>query len=332
MERIWGIHNDQPLDLVGGGYISIGWAELGDLSKRPRNREALKLRLAELFSEAKAGAIPVWAGIISRFVDEMTIGDLVVSPNKARRTVNIGRIASDYYFEDSAETHPNRRKVDWLKTDIPRSDFSPSALNELGSALTLFEVKRHRDVIQKILLGDAVEAEGRGESDTESVEDEPSARRVESYSRDFVEKILRQMEPERFEHFVAALLRAMGYRADVTQLSGDGGVDVLVSKDPLRLTSPVIKVQVKRTIGTIGGPQVQALLGALASGGNELALFVTLGNYSSDAIHIARTRHDIRLLTGRELIDLVFEHYEHLDSEWKADIPLRAVYAVDRGL
>ena len=73
-------------------------------------------------------------------------------------------------------------------------------------------------------------------------------------------------------------------------------------------------------------------MGALASGGNELALFVTLGNYSSDAIHIARTRHDIRLLTGRELIDLVFEHYEELGSEWKAEIPLRSVYAVDRGL
>lgn len=332
MARIWGIHNDQPLDLIGGSYISIGWAELGDLSRQPRDRETLKLRLSEKFSEAKAGAIPVWAGVISRFTDEMAIGDIVVSPNKARRTINIGRIAGDYYFDQTAETHPNRRKVDWLKTDIPRSEFSSSALNELGSALTLFEVKRHREVIEGFLQGGSTQLLPAHEADPDAVEDEPGARRVESYSRDFVEKVLRQMEPERFEHFVAALLRAMGYRADVTQLSGDGGVDVLASKDPLRLTSPVIKVQVKRTLGTIGGPSVQALLGALASGGNELALFVTLGNYSSDAIHIARTRHDIRLLTGRELIDLVFEHYEELDSEWKAELPLRSVYAVDRGL
>lgn len=332
MARIWGIHNDQPVDLVAGGFISISWSELGDLSKQPTDRESLKARLVELFPEAKAGAIPVWAGIICRFVDEISVGDLVVSPNKLRRTINIGRVSGGYYYDEDVEAHPNRRRVEWLKTDIPRSEFPQTALNELGSAITLFEIKRHRDVIDGLLQGTLIHSVIDGESEEETVANEPSAQRVETYSRDFVESSLRQMDPEKFEHFVAALLRAMGYRADVTQLSGDGGVDVLASMDPLRLTAPVIKVQVKRTTNTIGGPLVQALIGALAAGGNELALFITLGNYSSDAIHISRTRQDIRLLTGREFIDLVFEYYEQLDPEWKVEIPLRSVYAVDRNL
>jgi restriction system protein len=197
--------------------------------------------------------------------------------------------------------------------------------------MTLFEVRRHKDVIERLLQGIQPDHHVK-DNEEEGFEDEPNAQRVETYSRDFVEGILRGMEPVQFENLIAAVLRAMGYHAEVTQLSGDGGVDVLASHDPLRLQPPTIKVQVKRTTSSIGGPAVQALLGTLAPGGSELALFVTLGNYSNDATHIARTRQDIRLLSGAQLIDLVFEYYNKLDSEWQRLLPLRLVYAVDRDL
>lgn len=330
MTRIWTIHNDQSLDLVAESFVSIGWSELGDLSESTIDRSTLKDRLVAAFPEAKAGAIPVWAGMLRRFVQELMIGDLVVSPDRVTRTINIGRIVSDYYFDNTAAIHPNRRKVEWLKLNIPRSDFPASALNEIGGALTLFEIRRHKDVIESLLQG-ATPDTPQDAGDAE-VEDEPNAQRVETYSRDFVEKILRGMEPEQFENLVAGVLRAMGYHADVTQISGDGGVDVLASKDPLRLQPPIIKVQVKRTTTSIGGPAVQALIGTLAPGGNELALFVTLGNYSNDATHIARTRQDVRLLTGAQFIDLIFEYYEKLDAEWQRLLPLRLVHAVDRDI
>lgn len=331
MARIWGIHNNQPLDLIEGSFVSIGWAEIGDIGRQDFDRSALKTRLSLAYPEAKAGAIPIWAGILTRFVYEIQIGDLVVSPDKGTRTINIGRVSGDHYFERSASIHPNRRKVEWLKINIPRSDLPVSALNEIGSAITLFEVRRHVDVIERLLHGVPVDQDS-DDGDGDQLVDEPNARRVETYSRDFIEGILRAMEPEQFENLVAAVLRAMGYHAEVTQLSGDGGVDVLASRDPLRLQPPTIKVQVKRTTSSIGGPIVQALLGTLAPGGSELALFVTLGNYSSDAIHIARTRQDVRLLAGAQFIDLVFEHYDQLDAEWQRLLPLRTVRAVDRDL
>ena len=331
MSRIWGIHNDQPIDLVAGGFVSIGWAELGDLTGREVSRDGLKAMLSQALPQAKPGAIPVWAGVLARFINEIEIGDLVVSPVKSDRTINIGRVTGAHYFDAGADAHPNRRPVEWLMVGIPRGDLPASARNELGSALTLFEVKRHADVIERLLL-DGAAPHVEELNDVEVVEEEPNADRVETYSRDFVDTVLRQIEPGRFEHFVAALLRAMGYRADVTQLTSDGGVDVLASHDPLRLAPPIIKVQVKRTTNSIGGPQVQALLGTLSPGGNELALFITLGNYSSDAAHIARTRQDLRLVSGREFIDLVFEYYDRLEPEWQRVIPLRTVYAVDREL
>ena len=335
MTTIWGIHNDQSdLDLVTGGFISIGWDELGDLTGQPADRDHLKALISRAYPEAKPGAIPVWAGVVSRFVSEMQIGDFVVSPKKADRTLSFGRIAGDYYCDGDADHHRNRRKVTWIKTGVPRAVLSSTALHELGSAITLFRVKRHADEVLR-LLGESPTPLSVGDQvvvvdETEIVEDEPSATRVETYTRDFVADILQKMDPYRFEEFIAGVLTAMGYHADVTQQSGDGGVDVIASRDPLRLTPPIIKVQCKRTVSPIGGPAVQGLLGTLAQGGNELALFVTLGGYTTEALHIGRTRHDLRLITGNELIELVLEQYDDLAPEWRRQIPLRNVYAVDR--
>jgi len=335
MTTIWGIHNDQSdLDLVTGGFISIGWDELGDLTGQPADRDHLKALISRAYPEAKPGAIPVWAGVVSRFVSEMQIGDFVVSPKKADRTLSFGRIAGDYYCDGDADHHRNRRKVTWIKTGVPRAVLSSTALHELGSAITLFRVKRHADEVLR-LLGESPTPLPVGDQvvvvdETEIVEDEPSATRVETYTRDFVADILQKMDPYRFEEFIAGVLTAMGYHVDVTQQSGDGGVDVIASRDPLRLTPPIIKVQCKRTVSPIGGPAVQGLLGTLAQGGNELALFVTLGGYTTEALHIGRTRHDLRLITGNELIELVLEQYDDLAPEWRRQIPLRNVYAVDR--
>jgi restriction system protein len=334
MPALWGIHNDQPtLDLIDGGFVSIGWEELGDLRVIGPDREALKLRLAATYPTAKPGAIPVWAGVLMRFMTEIEIGDLVISPNKADRTLNFGRISSDFYVEESsADLHANRRKVEWLKTGVPRATFSPSALHEVGSAVTLFRVKNHAAEFLQFLDGGVgpIVPTSDDEVAVDLAEDEPNAERVDTYSRDFVVEVLRTMDAYRFEHFIAGLLRAMGYRAAATQASGDGGVDVIASRDPLGLEPPIIKVQCKRTVGAIGSPDVQKLAGALAHGGSEVGLFVTLGGYSVDAIHLERTRQDLRLVTGTQLVDLIFEHYEELDPEWKRLLPLRRVYAVDR--
>jgi restriction system protein len=117
----------------------------------------------------------------------------------------------------------------------------------------------------------------------------------------------------------------------VTQLSGDGGVDIIAHRDPLGLEPPIIKVQCKRTLGGIGAPDVQKLTGTLAPGGSgELGLFVTLGSYFKDAVHLGRARQDLRLINGTELVDLIFQHYEQFSPEWKRLLPLRRVYVVDR--
>lgn len=337
--RVWCIHNNEPsLRLVEEGFVSIGFAELGDLSPLVGDKEALKSRLLDAYPDAKPGAIPGWAGTLRRFVLDMRIGDIVIAPNKSDRTINLGTVDGEYYYESAASLHPNRRPVRWHATGVPRAAFSEKALYEIGSVLTVFAVKRHADEFAAALhltpgriAGEAVPPALPSPTtvdDADTSEETPTASRVEEFTRDRLETILqRGLSPNDFEEFTAALLRAMGYYARVTAYSGDGGIDVIAHRDPFGLEGDIIKVQCKQTVTPIGGPPVQALLGAVAEG--EKALFVTLGGYTRDAEYLDRSKHNLRLLRGTDLIDLLLRHYESLDEEWRQRFPLRRVYAVD---
>ena len=97
-----------------------------------------------------------------------------------------------------------------------------------------------------------------------------------------------KLVPYRFEMFTAGLLQAMGYRAEMTPASSDGGIDVTAYRDPLGLEPPIIKVQCKRTVDTIGGPDVQKLMGTLAPGSIEVGLFITLGTFTVPSMREGR--------------------------------------------
>lgn len=341
MSVTWGVHNDHPeLDLIGNQLITVGWDEVGDLSLLGTNRDAFKARLAAANPDAKPGAIRIWAGILLRFAQEMQIGDTVIWPNKQDSTLNFGKISGGYQHLAGAPVHKNRRGVTWLKTGVPRAQFSQAALYEVGSAVTLFKVKNHEAEFLAFLNGDA--SKGRSfapaptvpdndEEATKTAEEAPNAERIETHSRDFVIKaLMQQIDGIRFEHFVAHLLTCMGYRTQITQASGDGGYDIIAHRDPLGLEPPIIKVQCKRTISGIGQPEVQKLTGTLAHGGNELGLFVTLGGYTTEAKNFGRNRQNLRLVSGPELVDMIFEHYSEFHPEWKRLLPLRRVYVVDQ--
>lgn len=336
MSNVWGVHNDTlTSELVAGGFVSIGW-ELPDLRTIAGGREGLKAALAATYPDKKPRAIAGWAGILTRFRDEMRVGDIVVAPYKPDSTINIGVIAGDYTYDEHAATHRHRRPVTWRKVGISRTVFTQPALYELGAFLTVFRIKWHADEFRAALevAGDSVEevtrvveavAETRPADDTN---DEPRASRIERHTRDFVlEALHRGLSHPEFEEFTADLLRAVGYQARVTPYSQDGGVDVIAHRDPLGVEPPLIKVQCKHHTGTIGNSDVLQLMGTQSA--NELSLFVTLGSYSRDAVSLERTRSGLRLLTGEDVVSLVLDHYDALPHRWRARIPLRPVLVVD---
>lgn len=338
MVNMWGIHNDTlpAEELVDGGFISIGYEAMGDLRRVGNDQQAMKDEIEAKYPSIKAGAIPVWAGTLRRFAFALEIGDIVIAPNRAASTLNFGRITGDYTWDDTAPEHKNRRSVTWLKTDVPRTDFPKKALFEIGAAVTLFAVRNHRHVFEAFLeSGAATPGEVPGDTagtpddlaESLTAEDEPSAAKAEQHTRDFILATLLELEPSEFEEFTADLLRSAGYIARATQVSGDRGVDVIAHRDPLGFEG-VIKVQCKRSSASQGSPVVNQLKGTLSPG--EVGLFICLGSYTTDARALEHTSQSLRLLGGRDVVEMTIANYAGLPPRWRTRIPLRQVYVVDR--
>jgi restriction system protein len=233
--------------------------------------------------------------------------------------INIGRVSGPYrHVVDDIAEYPHRRSVEWLR-QVNRDEFSQAALYEIGSAMTLFRVTSHADEFLSALSGEII-----ADVDEEAVA--TIAEQFEENTEDFVIKRLKEAQSSyEFEHFVAHLLQCMGYHARVTKASGDGGIDVIAHRDELGFEQPIIKVQCKQTLGTNGRPDVQKLYGAIEK--EEKGLFVTLGSFSADARTFEQGKSNLRLLDGKELVELIFIHYDRFAPRYRALIPLKRTYS-----
>lgn len=335
--KLWGLHmgehfGTRPID---EGYAAIGWGELGNLQQYA-DRNAFKAAIAEKIPSAKAGAHPVYAGILQRFTHEMQAGDIMVYPSKHDRMVNIGKLTGEFvHIADEKDEYPNHRGVEWLG-QFPRSEFSQSALNEIGAFITLFLIQKHRhEFLAKIGRVEPIDAAALEEQDgpEEAGTDDDTAtvavsQQAEVTTSDFViRRIMAMMNGYEFEEFVAHLLECMGYTARVTQRSGDGGVDVIAHTDALGFQPPIIKVQCKRRTSQTPRTDVDQLLGTLGEG--EYGLYINLGSYSRSAVELERNRAKMRLIDGEQFVEMVLQHYPKMSPRFRGLIPLKQIYVPD---
>ena len=323
--NIWRIHGGEDGEaddlFLNKQCIAVGWQKMGNLSALKPDFDAFKARLAEVYPETKARAIPSKASVLFRLVHEMKSGDLVVYPSKPDRQIHLGRVQGDYRYDPKTDTgYPDVRPVKWLQA-VPRTQFSQGALYEINVPLTLILVKNHPDEFRTA-------AEGKPLPLTPVVQDETViavARDIEETTRDFVLKQLAQeLKGHPLAHFVAHLLNTMGYRTRVLPPGPDGGIDIEAHKDELGFEPPKIKVQVKSGEGSISDSTVSALYGKVGAG--EFGLFVTLGTFTPPAKNFAKSKSNLRLIDGEELVQLIFEHYDQFESRYKSLLPLRRVY------
>ena len=112
-----------------------------DVGTLPPSRRAFREIVARMTGVSNPAAVPVRAGQLYRFVHEMRIGDHLIYPRKADRTLHWGTITGPYVYENDCNgDYSHRRSLTWDK-NLSRDLFSQGALYELGSALTLFEVR-----------------------------------------------------------------------------------------------------------------------------------------------------------------------------------------------
>jgi restriction system protein len=320
-EIIWGIHGGQQgaADQLFKNHnvIAIGWPDLGPLGDL-NTRDEFKQRYEAAHPGQNTFRVATIAGQLFRFVREMEPGNLVVYPSKISHDVWLGHVTGAYEHRPDLDSHYcNARSVAWSK-QVPRTSFSQGALYEMGSALTLFQIKEHADEVRAQLGSKAVVTvpEDEDEAVAQVTED------IEQQARDFViKRLATHLKGHGLAELVADLLRAMGYRTRVSPPGKDRGVDIIAHPDELGFSPPIVKVQVKSSTSAVGSPEVSQLYGVVAN--QEYALFVALGGYSPDAKQFASSRTNYRIIDGHELVELIFRYYDALDPRFKAVIPLK---------
>lgn len=317
-KRVWGIHTMDDFMFLNRNVIAIGWKAMGDLGTLDPDREAFKKKYASVYPEAKLQQVANSAGMLYRFVHEAKIGDYVVFPSKVNRQINIGVIEGEYLFSPNEAEYVQTRKVKWLK-HLPRTSFSQGALYEVGSAMSFFSLKNYADEYLAALekSGKKVEVV----SDDAEVVEKTAADIIEGTKDYILKELSKNLKGYDLEDFVANLLEAMGYRAEVSQHGGDSGIDITAYKDEL---PPRILVQVKSSDSDIKESTIQSLKGAMREG--DYGLFITLANYTKNAQNYLKNTPIIRGINGTELVELILKYYDGLSDKYRQMIPLQKVY------
>ncbi len=130
---------------------------------------------------------------------------------------------------------------------------------------------------------------------------------------DEIIQLLKFSSPAFFERVVVDLLISMGYGGSRKAAgkaiggSGDGGVDGIISEDPLGLDN--IYIQAKRWESNVGRPQVQAFAGSLEGFRSRKGVMITTSDFSKDARdYVTRIEKKIVLINGEMLAELMLDH------------------------
>ena len=135
-----------------------------------------------------------------------------------------------------------------------------------------------------------------------------------SLAQDLLNKVI-TLSPAFFERLVVELLVKMGYGGSIKDAgraigkSGDEGIDGTIKEDKLGLD--IIYIQAKRWQpgNTVGRPELQKFVGALAGQGAKKGIFITTSSFTKDALDYApRNETKIVLIDGQQLAQFMIDY------------------------
>ena len=97
------------------GEIGIGWEELGNIGKYDSDYDSLQNDYIKIYQSANdnyRGSSPkqIW-----EFYKNIEIGDIIFARKGVRQIVGMGKVISDYIYDDSRDEYKSIRKVEWKK-------------------------------------------------------------------------------------------------------------------------------------------------------------------------------------------------------------------------
>lgn len=128
------------------------------------------------------------------------------------------------------------------------------------------------------------------------------------------------VDPTTFERLVLRLLEAMGYgksgRIEHSGKSGDGGIDGIISQDPLGLDRVYMQAKRYAKDNVVQRPAIQGFIGALFGAQGDRGVFITTSSFTAGARREAeKVNARIVLIDGNRLAELIVRHGVGVQAE-----------------
>jgi restriction system protein len=327
-ERFWVVRVPKGQEVIQKvqkeGIVAVGFAitqSVADIT----DREEFKTLYRSVRPDATEPRVKTAAGQLYRLARVIEEADWILTPAREARKVLFGRVIGGYVFipDVLGPGFSHARKVKW-EGEFSRDAMSTDLRNSMSALSTIQNIDKHAvELLQLMrqpqLARPIVVPSGREEDEPVSFYEETRAKADE-----LISDLISGIDPYDFQQLVAGLLEAMGYRTRTSERGPDQGVDIIAHPDPLGFEIPRIKVQVKHRQSAAGGPEIRNLVGTLGEG--EKGLFVSTGGFTIEAKNEGRRTTRLTLVDGEEFVNLLTEHYEKLDPDYKAIVPLRKIW------
>ena len=278
--------------------------------------------------KARNHAAQMWT-----FAKRFQKGDWVIVPSKEKPAIHVAEVAGPYRFDGKAEDpYFHSREVKWVAKDLPRSIFDQDLLYSFGAIQTIFGVSRN-DAEQRVR---AMAAAGwkqtlsveTGKPVDHDFDDEEVD--LETAARDQLAKlIIKKFKGHGLERLVEGVLKAQGYTTYRSPIGPDKGVDLLAAPGPLGFGHPRICVQVKSTDGPVDAPTLNQLIGTMQNVHADQGLLVSWGGFKTSVDReVPAQFFRVRLWDQKTLIEQLLAHYDKLDADLRAELPLKQIWVI----
>ena len=330
-----GSHGEYEQKFLQESRVYVTWDDLNVNLAKLKQRTELTVAMTERYPDVKPKAIQNWVSQVWPFAHDIKQGDLVVLPLKTQPAICIGEVTGDYHAEpEGSNPFYHWRSVKWIAEAIPRANFGKDLLFSFGAFMTICRIQRN-NAEQRITAmranGWKPETIAAAIKSTAPVTDEAAEDTdLEELARDQIAQLIAaRFKGHGLTRLVEAILKAQGYTTYRSPEGADGGADILAGSGPLGFGSPRLCVEVKSESTPIDRPTVDKLLGAVSKFGADEGLFVSWSGFKSN-VHkeLAASFFRVRLWTQKELLEQLFAHYDHLDEDLKAELPLKRIWTV----
>jgi restriction system protein len=230
--------------------------------------------------------------------------ELLPSGKQARFANRVGW-ATTYLKKAGLLTYPARGKF----------QIAPRGLETLTQKPSRIDIKYLKQFPEYLdFVGAVANVPAAANLPVDQTPDEVMAAAYEELHQNLAQELLEQIKtasPAFFERLTIELLVKMGYGGSLVDAgmaigkTGDEGIDGIIKED--RLGLDVIYVQAKRWNNTVGRPEIQQFVGALAGKGASKGIFITTSKFSEQAKSYLPANVKVVLIDGVQLANYAIE-------------------------